>query len=151
MAASETSASEMIHQVKQCSVSWLAQCVRTWAKYFYEHKALSLNMQGLHRKVDSLIDDEDIQIKCRTWLLSLRPAERTGRAFAKYLNEELFPDEFGYEANINKCVRTARNWLDKLGFFRFNIRFINGNRFRPPVGSPKAYTRVLYTMFVVVG
>ena len=74
--------------------------------------------RGKHRKLESLIYDEDVAAMYKQWLRTQKPLMKTSHEFNKYLVEEVFP-VCGNNAHASKYLgseRTARDWLCKLGF-----------------------------------
>ena len=89
------------------NVEWLSRSIRRWTDYYIEHNKLLVLSQGKHRKVISLIDDEDIKAECLAWARMSKPSKRTGENLRAFARDHL-------DLSIN--VSTANKWFDVLGF-----------------------------------
>ena len=99
------------------SIERFSRNIRAWGRFYYENQCLMVFQRGKHRKLESLIYDEDVAAMYKQWLRTQKPSMRTSHEFNKYLVEEVFP-VYGNNANANKYLgreRTARDWLCKLG------------------------------------
>ena len=64
--------------INNCSIEWFARQIGTCGDYFVKHKKLLVIKQGVHKKIDSYIDDGDIRSTIMAWLRSQNPPQQTG-------------------------------------------------------------------------
>ncbi|KAH6565578.1 hypothetical protein BASA62_007177 [Batrachochytrium salamandrivorans] len=81
MAASRMVAEALYSKSGQDSMS---RRIRRWAKYFLLEKKLDDHQQGKHVKILSLIEEDNIQSSCRTWLRSQRNDMISALSFSKF-------------------------------------------------------------------
>ena len=94
-----------------------ARRIRKWAACFLATGKLPDSRQGRHIKTKSLINDEDIRIRCRTYLRSQKNEEITGHSFAKWVNENLHQEcSLNLPAALNITERTATRWLHAIKY-----------------------------------
>ena len=94
--ATTRSAKYYIRTLKNRSVGWFYRHIGKWGDYYIQNKELIVSLQGKNRKFSSLIDDEDILIEFMFWLLSQKPAKRTGRHFKRFIEGVILPSEPSY-------------------------------------------------------
>ncbi|CEG47291.1 uncharacterized protein PHALS_03946 [Plasmopara halstedii] len=66
-----------------------ARKLREWAKFYIENQALPASHQGCHVKTKSLVNNEDVQNHCLTWLRSQTPDSISGRTFSHWVRTQL--------------------------------------------------------------
>lgn len=91
----------------------MSRKIRRWAKNFLHKKMLDDHQQGKHVKTKSLIEEEDIQISCRTWLRSQKHDFITALSFSKWIGENLH-QELALPRPVEVSKRTATRWLHRL-------------------------------------
>lgn len=139
---SKISASEAVASVifGKDGGSYRSRTIRDWANFFCENLSLPELRQGKFQKTKSLIDDEDVRGACLTFLRSLKPDQRDGSIFMKWINSEL-RGLCDIEYNITVSERTARNWMTKLNFsfdeFKQGSAYVDGHE-RPDVVAHRA-------------
>lgn len=115
--------------------SYRARTVRDWSDSFVKHSELPRLSQGKFQKTKSLIDDEDVQSVCVSYIRSLKAGQIDSRSFMKWINENL-ETECALEYNVTVSERTARNWLFKLNLhyeeYRQGSTYVDGHE-RPDV------------------
>ena len=92
-----------------------ARKLREWAKFYVENHVLPASHQGCHIKTKSLVNDEDIQNHCLTWLRSQTPDSISGRTFSHWVRTQLHT-ELELRDVVDIRERTAQRWLRYLGF-----------------------------------
>ena len=75
--------------------SYRARTIRDWADHFLSHSERPLLRQGKFQKTKSLVDDEDVQTACLTFLKSIRAEQRNAISFEKWISTELSEDLAG--------------------------------------------------------
>ena len=66
-----------------------ARCIRQWTKEYLQSGRLPEYRQGKHAKTQSIITDENVQVKLRTHLRNMKDELRTPENFRKDLNSTL--------------------------------------------------------------
>jgi transposase len=103
------------------SSSYMARCVRNWAKTYIEDGIFVQHRQGRHSKRMSLLGDEDVKEKMRQWLRSHKPEERQPVAIKEYLEETILPEKLGTRATVSPS--TLRRYLQEWGYsYRRNTK-----------------------------
>lgn len=93
-----------------------ARTIRNWAQFYIATNELPSLKQGRHQKTRTLIDDEDVQNACRTWLRSQTPDSICARLFARWVSSSLHV-ELDCPGPIIISERTAQRWFHRLDFF----------------------------------
>lgn len=91
-----------------------ARCLRKWRNDFLIKRILPSSSQGKHQKSIPFIENEDFRAACLLFLRSKRIEQLNAIIFGQHLQQVVFPDIYGYSAAI--IERTARNWMNWLGF-----------------------------------
>ena len=91
-----------------------AMKIRNWAEHFLKHSELSIDRQGKHIKVKSLIDDEDIRTCCREYLMSQPNESITAQTFRLWICKHLH-QSVGLVRPVEISESTALRWLSRLG------------------------------------
>ena len=95
-----------------------ARMIRAWGNEHLKTKSLPAFMQqGAHSKVRSIVTDEDIQHKLKSFLRSMKDFDRTPGNFCAAYNN----DDDGIRSSIpgsrlSICPATAGRWMEILGF-----------------------------------
>jgi len=71
-----------------------ARVVRSWAGFYVSNLQLPAIQQGHNVKIKSIIHDEDVQERCRTYLKSTKPDKRSVDNFKTWIHEDLIPTLF---------------------------------------------------------
>lgn len=66
-----------------------ANVIRNWSKQYFDTLTLPTIEQGRHIKTKSLIHEEDVAMRCRRFLKSIRPQDRTMAKFSEFVYDEL--------------------------------------------------------------
>ena len=97
------------------SVNGISRRIREWAQQYLENQSLPEHRQERHVKTKSLIEDEDVQAACRSWLRLQRSDSITALSFSKWVCENISlaarlprPNSFS--------ERTATSWLSHLNY-----------------------------------
>ncbi|KAH6583636.1 hypothetical protein BASA61_007904 [Batrachochytrium salamandrivorans] len=112
MAASRMVAEALYSKSGQDSMS---RRIRRWAKYFLLEKKLDDHQQGKHVKILSLIEEDNIQSSCRTWLRSQRNDMISALSFSKFITENIHV-QLSLPWPIQISERTASKWMHRLNF-----------------------------------
>ena len=105
--------------------------------------------QGSHVKIPSLIDDEDIQERCRNFIRSQKPDDRSIYCFKYWIENELLPTVTGV-TKIAVCNNTAKSWMFELGFFMTEVKkglYFDGHQREDVVKYRKKYLSHLMSVF----
>ena len=95
------------------SCSSRGKAIRKWANHYLKTKDLKETKRGCHRKIKSVIMDQDIRDQCLVALRQMPANARKPRTFMKALNEDIL-----LQSNIAVGERTATRWMHLLGFSR---------------------------------
>ena len=91
MSSADFVAQMMIEFIRGISVRHLSNNIRGWRVYFYTEGYLLVSWQGKHRKIESLIEDEDVKAQCLAWVRSTKPSHCNAVEFNKFLISDVFP------------------------------------------------------------
>ena len=94
---------------------WNAQKIRQWASCYLAHKELPQPRQGMHVKIPSLIESEDVRRACLSWLPSTNANLLSGRSFYQWIEANLHI-EIELDNSVSISERTAVRWLTLLDF-----------------------------------
>ena len=76
---------------------------------------LFIYRQGKHKKLESLLDDEDFKEHCQTWLRQQTPESRSPGNLKIYIEEVLFPKLVGHIKKDTISEKTCRNYMHLWG------------------------------------
>ncbi|CAB4401464.1 unnamed protein product [Rhizophagus irregularis] len=93
---------------------YFARCLREWEKLVKNSETIPISKREKHCKIKSLLDDEDVQMQIATYLHENK-FEFYVADFVDYVKNVVFPS-LGIEQETTISTRTARNWLNKMGF-----------------------------------
>ena len=103
--------------------SYKGRSIRLWADYYLANYSFPVFKQGQHSKVESVIEDADIQVAFKSLLRSMNDSDRTPLAFQTKVNS-LSDDDFSDDLFDVKEIKpqdistkTAARWMKILGFF----------------------------------
>ena len=103
--------------------SYKGRSIRHWADFYLENYSFPEFKQGQHSKVESVIEDADIQVAFKSILRSMNDSDRTPLAFQTRVNS-LSDDDFSDDLFDVKDIKpqdistkTAARWMKVLGFF----------------------------------
>ena len=92
-----------------------ARKIRNWAQFYIATNELPSLKQGRHQKTSTLIDDENVQNACKTWLRSQPPDSLCARSFSRWVGSSLHL-ELDFPAPVMISERTSKRWFHRLDF-----------------------------------
>lgn len=156
---------------------WVARSLLKWVKEWEENRTIKRSKRGRHTKAISWLEDERVGIKVRNWVKE-KGEEVTSRtlaaAFGEILKEvednaeveRIVEDAFenvrreedereakGFVRKTSIQARTAREWLNKLGYRWKNISkgvFIDGHEREDVVEYRNEFVKKWYDMMPYV-
>ena len=90
----KTECGKIVSENLPMSIQQSGRMVRTWAVCYALFGKLPDSKQGGHQKTSSLVNDEDFQKDCITWLRAQLKNKHTPVAFHKFISKELIPSKF---------------------------------------------------------
>lgn len=114
--------------------SHLARRVRALARHYQTFESLPAQNRGGKANAKSLLNDESVQIACRSWLGEQKPGTVTPKKFMAAVNDKILVS-LDLVPKRPVVERTARRWLLRLGFRRTLIKkgvYMDGHE-RPDV------------------
>ncbi|CAB4406774.1 unnamed protein product [Rhizophagus irregularis] len=91
-----------------------ARSIQYWANFWLQNNHLPMSRQGKHQKTIRLIDDEDIAVKCHTWIRS-QGGTTTPLKFKEFVEQKLLINS-GITKKKTIAKATATRWLNVLGY-----------------------------------
>ncbi|CAB4417188.1 unnamed protein product [Rhizophagus irregularis] len=91
-----------------------ARSIQYWANFWLQNNHLPMSRQGKHQKTIRLIDDEDIAVKCHTWIRS-QDGTTTPLKFKEFVEQKLLINS-GITKKKTIAKATATRWLNVLGY-----------------------------------
>ena len=88
---------------------YMATCIRQWADEFLQIGELSRHMQGRFSK-PSLLQDEDVRIKCVEWLRAQKPEERGPKSLKAFVEKEILPGLQRESISEETCRKCLWDW-----------------------------------------
>jgi hypothetical protein len=132
----------------------LARRIRALFKHYQSFGGLPAETRGGKRKGSSYLDNEDVFLACRAWLLQQELGTVTPNNFRVAINQEILPRLL---ISCNKSIgRTSTyNWLLRLGFYKSEVKkgvYVDGHEredviayrqevFLPLMAELDSYTR----------
>src|SRR5689334_2057136 len=96
-------------------LQWKSRSVRQWASYYLIHHQLPLSRQGIHQKVSSFLDSEDVKRQCLLWLRSVDANTVTAKSFLEWVSSRLHV-RLDLANPVLISERTAVRWLHAMEF-----------------------------------
>ena len=138
----DTSRKNCAHKVAQGRGKglWIERALLRWVRGWEDEKMVERSKRGRHSKVISWLEDERVAIKVRNWVKekgeevtsqtlaaafgeilkeveNIPEVERLVReTFERVRDEEVERIEKGQERKVSLQARTAREWLNKMGY-----------------------------------
>eukprot|EP01040_Poterioochromonas_malhamensis_P015275 gene15275-17077_t len=97
-----------------------ARCVRHWGTQYMMFGCVVQSGQGRHIKTNSIIADENFQLRLKEVLRSMEEVRRRPINFMNLLNTEILKDFNNAPNKISE--NTARRWMKILGYKLVNIK-----------------------------
>ncbi|RPB26482.1 hypothetical protein L211DRAFT_679939 [Terfezia boudieri ATCC MYA-4762] len=125
----------------------MARRIRTWTDSWISSRYIRVGMRGTFSKVSSWLTDEGVLLTMREYIAAVGE-KLTSHGLAKAVNEYLKEENIvggaeDWERSLAISERTARIWLNKLGFQWKDIRkgvYVDGHE----RGDVVAYRQKLY-------
>lgn len=92
-----------------------ARCIRQWSQLFVHFGELPTHAQGKHAKRESLLNDEDVKVRCLSWLRTTDARLRSPAGLKVELESKILPDVLGVEGKTISSV-TVGKFLKLWGF-----------------------------------
>ncbi len=95
---------------------WKARSIRSWARYYVQHKTLKPSRAGRHIKTNTIILDENFQAAFRVMLRGMNEIERTPPNIRRKVVSDLFPL---FPHSPNAVTEPAiRRWMRHVGYMK---------------------------------